>query len=364
MRKKQTEAGYQEIATPDMLDRKLWEKSGHWEKFGENMFTTEDKNEERVFALRPMNCPGAIQVFKQGLTSYKELPKRLAEFGKVHRFEPSGVLHGLLRVRSFTQDDAHIFCTEDQITEESKRVCDLILNIYREFGFKDIRIKFADRPEKRIGEDAIWDKSEEALKKAILSAGIDYSLNKGEGAFYGPKIEFVLRDAIGRDWQLGTLQVDLNLPTRLGAYYIDEHNNKKAPVMLHRALFGSLERFIGILIEHHAGKFPLWLSPVQVIICPIGKNNESYAQQVYQDFSVAGIRCELDLRNEKIGYKIRDNSTRKYPIIAVVGEKEEKNHLVAIRRLGSNENKVMTLSEAINSVLQECTLNEKKNSKS
>ena len=353
MRKKQTEAGYEEIATPEMLDRKLWERSGHWEKFGENMFTTDIKNEEKVFALRPMNCPGGIQVFKRGLTSYKELPKRLAEFGKVHRYEASGVLHGLLRVRSFTQDDAHIFCTEDQISEESKRVCDLILKIYREFGFNDIRIKLADRPEKRIGEDAIWDKAEKALQKAVLSAGLDYSLNRGEGAFYGPKLEFVLRDAIGRDWQLGTLQVDLNLPSRLDAYYIDEQNHKIPPVMLHRALFGSLERFIGILLEHHAGKLPLWLSPIQIVICPIGKANEGYAHQVYQNFSAAGIRCEIDLRNEKIAYKIRDNSNSKYPIIAVVGDKEEQSDSVAIRRLGSRENKVMTLKESIRLVVRE-----------
>ena len=355
MRERQQRAGYEEIATPDILDKKLWEKSGHWEKFGENMFTTKTENENKVFALRPMNCPGGIEVFKQGITSYRDLPKRLAEFGKVHRFEPSGVIHGLLRVRSFTQDDAHIFCTEEQITDESKSVCDLILEIYREFGFNDIRIKFADRPQKRVGEDIVWDQAEKALEKAILASNLDYTLNKGEGAFYGPKLEFVLRDAIGRDWQLGTLQVDFNLPSRLGAYYIDEHNNKKAPVMLHRALFGSLERFTGMLIEHYAGKFPLWLSPVQVVVCPVMKESTPYAEEVYRELSKAGLRSELDLRNEKIGYKIRDLSSKKYPVIAVVGKREEESRGVAIRRLGHNDNVVMPLIELKKSLLEEIT---------
>ena len=264
MRDRQDKEDYVETNTPDMMDKSLWETSGHWEKFGEHMFTTEAK-EEKIFAIKPMNCPGAVEIYKQGLKSYRDLPLRMSEFGKVHRYEPSGALHGLMRVRAFTQDDAHIFCTEDQITSESKKVCDLILSIYKDFGFNDVRIKYSDRPEKRVGDDAVWDKSEQALKDAMEATDLEYSLNPGEGAFYGPKLEFVLRDAIGRDWQCGTLQVDLNLPGRLGATFVDEDGQKKTPVMLHRALFGSLERFTGILIEHYAGHLPIWLSPVQVL---------------------------------------------------------------------------------------------------
>ena len=279
MRQRQTEAGYVEINTPDIMDRGLWEKSGHWEKFGENMFTT-DAREDRVFALKPMNCPGGVQVYNQGIKSYRDLPLRMAEFGKVHRFEPSGALHGLMRVRAFTQDDAHIFCAEDQITDECRIVCQLILDIYKDFGFDEVRIKFSDRPEKRIGSDDIWDKSEAALKLAVEATGLKYSVNPGEGAFYGPKLEFVLRDAIGRDWQCGTLQVDLNLPERLGAFYVGADGEKHHPVMLHRALFGSLERFTGILIEHYAGNLPLWMAPVQAVVATITSDADAYASEV------------------------------------------------------------------------------------
>ncbi|MBM3506087.1 MAG: threonine--tRNA ligase, partial [Alphaproteobacteria bacterium] len=300
MRQRQARAGYVEINTPDIMDRSLWEQSGHWEKFGENMFTTEAK-EERVFALKPMNCPGGVQVYKQGIKSYRDLPLRIAEFGKVHRFEPSGALHGLMRVRAFTQDDAHIFCTEEQITQECRIVCQLILNIYRDFGFEDVRIKFSDRPAKRIGSDAIWTRSEAALKAAVDATGLSYTTNPGEGAFYGPKLEFVLRDAIGRDWQCGTLQVDLNLPERLGAFYIGPDGEKHSPVMLHRALFGSLERFTGILLEHYAGKLPLWLAPVQAVVATITSDGDPYASEVAGLLMAHGLRVETDLRNEKIG---------------------------------------------------------------
>jgi threonyl-tRNA synthetase len=276
LRQRQTAAGYEEINTPDVMDIGLWEASGHWEKFGEHMFTTQTPD-QRVFALKPMNCPGGVQVFKQGLRSYRQLPLRLAEFGKVHRYEPSGALHGLMRVRSFTQDDAHIFCSEQQITQESLSICELILSIYRDFGFHDIRIKFSDRPPQRVGSDAVWDQAEQALIQAMQTSGLPYTHNPGEGAFYGPKLEFVLRDAVGRDWQCGTLQVDLNLPARLGAYYIDADGNKQTPVMLHRALFGSLERFTGILLEHYAGWLPFWLAPLQVVVAPIVSQTEAYA---------------------------------------------------------------------------------------
>ena len=344
MRKRQDQSGYVETNTPDLLDKSLWETSGHWEKFGESMFTTEAK-EERVFAIKPMNCPGAVEVYKQGLKSYRDLPLRMAEFGKVHRYEPSGALHGLMRVRAFTQDDAHIFCTEEQITNESKKVCDLILSIYKDFGFTDVRIKYSDRPEKRVGDDKIWDKAEAALKNAMEATKLDYTFNPGEGAFYGPKLEFVLRDAIGRDWQCGTLQVDLNLPGRLGATYVNENGQKKVPVMLHRALFGSLERFAGILIEHYAGHLPFWLSPSQVVIATITSDTDEYAKEVHESLKKLEINSEVDIRNEKIGYKIREHSNSKIPIILIVGKKELQDKTVSVRRLGKTSNEVINLEE-------------------
>ena len=346
MRQRQTRAGYVEINTPDIMERSLWEQSGHWDKFGENMFTTEAR-EERVFALKPMNCPGGIQVYKQGIKSYRDLPLRIAEFGKVHRFEPSGALHGLMRLRAFTQDDAHIFCTEEQITEECRIVCQLILDIYRDFGFDDVRVKFSDRPQKRIGSDAIWDKSEAALKAAVEAAGLAYTTNPGEGAFYGPKLEFVLRDAIGRDWQCGTLQVDLNLPERLGTVYVGADGEKHPPVMLHRALFGSLERFTGILLEHYAGKLPLWLAPVQAVVATITSDGDSYANEVTAELMSLGLRIETDLRNEKIGYKIREHSLAKVPVLLVVGKREAKEGTVSLRRIGGNNTETLTLHEAM-----------------
>ena len=350
MRNRQDNAGYVETNTPDMMDKSLWETSGHWEKFSDMMFMTEAK-EEKVFAIKPMNCPGAVEIFKQGLKSYRDLPLRMSEFGKVHRYEPSGALHGLMRVRAFTQDDAHIFCTEDQITSECKIVCDLILSIYKDFGFENVRIKFSDRPEKRVGDDAIWDKSEKALKEAMEITGLEYTLNPGEGAFYGPKLEFVLRDAIGRDWQCGTLQVDLNLPGRLGATFIDEDGQKKTPVMLHRALFGSLERFTGILMEHYSGHLPLWLSPIQVMVATITSDSDDYGYEVLKELKSLGIRTEIDIRNEKIGYKIREHSTTKVPIIIAIGKKEAEEKSVSVRRLGSQETKSMKLDE-IKNILQ------------
>ena len=352
IRNRQDNAGYVETNTPDMMDKSLWEKSGHWEKFSEMMYRTEAK-EEKIFAIKPMNCPGAIEIFKQGLKSYRDLPLRMSEFGKVHRYEPSGALHGLMRVRAFTQDDAHIFCTEDQITSESKIVCDLILSIYKDFGFEDVKIKFSDRPEKRVGDDTVWDKSEKALRDAMEITGLEYTLNPGEGAFYGPKLEFVLRDAIGRDWQCGTLQVDLNLPGRLGATYIDEGGQKKTPVMLHRALSGSLERFTGILIEHYAGHLPLWLSPVQVVIATITSDLDDYGYQVMKELKLIGIRTEIDTRNEKIGYKIREHSNAKIPIIMAIGKKEAEEKSVSVRRLGSQETKIIKLQDIKNILLDE-----------
>ena len=346
MRQRQTTAGYVEINTPDIMERSLWEDSGHWDKFGENMFTTEAR-EERVFALKPMNCPGGIQVYKQGIKSYRDLPLRIAEFGKVHRFEPSGALHGLMRLRAFTQDDAHIFCTEEQITRECRIVCQLILDIYRDFGFDDVQIKFSDRPQKRIGSDAVWDRSEAALKAAVEATGLAYTTNPGEGAFYGPKLEFVLRDAIGRDWQCGTLQVDLNLPERLGALYVGADGERHTPVMLHRALFGSLERFTGILLEHYAGRLPLWLSPVQVLVATITSDGDSYANEVATQLASHGLRIETDLRNEKIGYKIREHSLAKVPVLLIVGKREAKEGTVSLRRLGRTDNETLTLSEAM-----------------
>ena len=352
MKKRQEAADYLEINTPDIMDRSLWEKSGHWEKFGDSMFTTEEK-ENRIYALKPMSCPGAVQVYKQGIKSYRDLPLRLAEFGKVHRYEPSGALHGLMRVRGFTQDDAHIFCTEDQITEECITVCNLILSIYKDFGFEDIHIKFSDRPEKRVGSDAIWDKSEEALKIAIEATGLSYTHNPGEGAFYGPKIEFVLRDAIGRDWQCGTLQVDLNLPDRLSANFVAEDGQKYAPVMLHRALFGSIERFIGILIENYSGRLPLWLAPTQIVIATITTDTNPYAEEVFKLFKENNLRTAIDIRNEKIGYKIREHSNAKIPVLIIIGKQEAENKQLSVRRLGSNDTETFDLKTIINALAEE-----------
>ena len=350
MRMKQRLAGYKEINTPELLDKTLWEKSGHWEKFGEHMFTSETPD-EKIFAVKPMNCPGCVQVFNQGLKSYRDLPLKLSEFGKVHRYEPSGALHGLLRVRAFTQDDAHIFCTEDQITQESLTVTNLILKIYKDLGFEDVILKYSDRPEKRVGEDSVWDKSEAALLEAIKQSKLEYTINKGEGAFYGPKIEFVLRDAIGRDWQCGTLQVDLNLPNRLGATFVDKDGTKKVPVMLHRALFGSLERFIGILIENYAGKLPFWLSPTQAVVCPIAEENNDYVKKLFEDLFKEGIKCEVDLRNQKINYKIREHSLAKVPMIIVCGKKEVADNTVTIRRLGSEKQETIKREDLIKNML-------------
>jgi threonyl-tRNA synthetase len=346
MRRRQDAAGYVEVNSPDMLDKALWEQSGHWEKFGENMFTTETPD-ERVYCCKPMNCPGHVQIFKHGLKSYRELPIKIAEFGKVHRYEPSGSLHGLLRVRHFTQDDAHIFCTREQITEECVKVNDLILSIYRDFGFTDVVIKFSDRPEKRVGSDKVWDESEAALKTAVEAAGMDYELNPGEGAFYGPKLEYVLRDAIGRDWQCGTVQVDLNLPGRLGAFYIGADGEKYEPVMLHRAMFGSLERFTGILVEHYAGHFPLWMAPLQVMVATIVSDADAYAREVMDALTRAGLCGDVDMRNEKINYKVREHSVTKVPLLFVVGKREAEERTVSIRRLGSKEQQVLPLEEAI-----------------
>jgi threonyl-tRNA synthetase len=350
MRMKQRLAGYKEINTPELLDKTLWEKSGHWEKFGEHMFTSETPD-EKTFAVKPMNCPGCVQVFNQGLKSYRDLPLKLSEFGKVHRYEPSGSLHGLLRVRAFTQDDAHIFCTEDQITQESLIVTNLILEIYKALGFDKVILKYSDRPEKRVGDDSVWDKSEAALLAAIKQSKLEYTINKGEGAFYGPKIEFVLRDAIGRDWQCGTLQVDLNLPGRLGASYIDKDGSKKVPVMLHRALFGSLERFIGILIENYAGKLPFWLAPIQAVVCPIAEDNNNYVKKLFEDLFKEGIKCEVDLRNQKINYKIREHSLAKVPMILVCGKKEESENTVTVRRLGSDKQETFNRDDLIKNIL-------------
>ncbi len=344
MRSRQDAAGYKEVNTPEILDRQLWEKSGHWEKYGENMYTSETPD-EKVFAIKPMNCPGHIQVFNQGLKSYRDLPLRITEFGKVHRYEPSGALHGLLRVRAFTQDDAHIFCSEDQITSECLEVTNLILDIYKDLGFENVILKYADRPEVRVGEDEVWDKAEASLLKAVKASRLEYSINKGEGAFYGPKIEFVLRDAIGRDWQCGTLQVDLNLPGRLDASYVDKDGLKKVPVMLHRALFGSLERFIGILIEHYAGKFPFWISPLQTVVIPISEDFEDYAIKVSKEIKHTGISSMVDLKKHNFNYKIREHSLAKIPLLLICGKKEVDSNTVTIRRLDSNKQENMELKK-------------------
>ena len=343
MRSRQDAAGYKEVNTPEVLDRLLWEKSGHWEKYGENMYTSETPD-EKVFAIKPMNCPGHIQVFNQGLKSYRDLPLRITEFGKVHRYEPSGALHGLLRVRAFTQDDAHIFCSEDQITSECLNVTNLILDIYKDLGFENVILKYADRPDVRVGDDEVWDKAEASLLEAVKASKLEYSINKGEGAFYGPKIEFVLRDAIGRDWQCGTLQVDLNLPGRLDASYVDNDGTKKVPVMLHRALFGSLERFIGILIEHYAGKFPFWISPLQTVVIPISEEFDEYAIEVSKKIKQAGISSNVDLKKHNLNYKIRDHSLAKVPLLLICGKKEVDSNSVTIRRLNTNKQENMDLN--------------------
>jgi threonyl-tRNA synthetase len=352
MRGKQRLAGYQEVNTPEVLDKSLWEKSGHLEKFGENMYLTQTPD-ERVFALKPMNCPGHVQVFKQGIKSYRDLPYYLAEFGKVHRYEPSGALHGIMRVRAFVQDDAHIFCTEAQIAQECVKASRLIYEIYRDFGFDEVRVKFSDRPERRVGSDEVWDHAEEALKQALNLLQVEWTLNSGEGAFYGPKLEFVLRDAIGRDWQCGTVQVDLNLPERLGATYVDADGERKYPVMIHRALFGSLERFCGILIEHYAGHFPLWLAPEQLVVATITDEADDYAMEVLAAARRRGLRADADLRNEKISYKVREHSVTKVPVILVVGKREAEERTVAMRRLGGKAQEVMTLDSALDALAEE-----------
>ena len=346
MRNRLEQAGYLEVKTPQLLDRALWEASGHWEKYRQNMFiaTTED---EKVLALKPMNCPGHVQIFRQGLKSYRDLPLRLAEFGACHRYEPSGAIHGIMRVRAFTQDDAHIFCTEDQVTDESVRFCAFLQSIYKDFGFEDVVIKFSDRPDLRAGTDETWDKAEASLRKAIEATGLPYTMNPGEGAFYGPKLEFVLRDAIGRDWQCGTLQVDFVLPERLDASYIGEDGAKHRPVMLHRAIIGSFERFLGVLIEHYAGRFPLWLTPVQAVVATITQEADDYAAEVLAELKKAGLRAELDVRNAKINYKVREHSLAKVPALLVVGKKEAEGRTVAVRRLGSQAQETLALADVV-----------------
>ncbi len=353
MRRRLENSGYTEVRTPQLIDRKLWEASGHWEKFRDAMFTAEA--EDRILALKPMNCPGHVQIFRQGIKSYRDLPLRMAEFGACHRNEPSGALHGLMRVRAFTQDDAHIFCTEDQITSETIAFCELLQSVYRDFGFEKILVKFSDRPEKRAGTDATWDKAEGALKAAVDAAGLSWELNPGEGAFYGPKLEFQLLDAIGRLWQCGTLQVDFVLPERLDAAYVAEDGAKHRPVMLHRAILGSFERFLAILVEHHAGRFPLWLAPVQVVVTTITDAANEAAQAVADKLKAAGIRVEVDLRNEKINYKVREHSLAKVPLIYVLGEREAKEGTVSIRRLGDQKQEVLALDEALARLRSEAT---------
>jgi threonyl-tRNA synthetase len=354
MRRRLEAAGYIEVKTPQLVDRSLWEASGHWEKFRELMFTAESED-ARTLAVKPMNCPCHVQIFKQGLTSYRELPIRMAEFGSCHRNEPSGALHGLMRVRAFTQDDAHIFCTEDQINGETVAFCDLLRSIYRDFGFDEVAVRFSDRPPVRAGSDEIWDKAEAALKDAAEGTGLDYTLDPGEGAFYGPKLDFVLRDAIGRDWQCGTLQVDFVLPERLDASYVGEDGAKHRPVMLHRAILGSFERFLAILIEQYAGRFPLWLAPLQVMVATITSDADAYAREVAAAFKAAGLRAEADLRNEKINYKVREHSVGKIPVIAVVGRREAEQGSVALRRLGAKDQEVLALGDAIIRLQEEAT---------
>ncbi len=364
MRRRLDGGAYQEVKTPQLVDRKLWVASGHWEKFRENMFiaTVEDESEkDRILALKPMNCPCHVQIFNQGLRSYRELPLRMAEFGACHRYEPSGALHGIMRVRSFTQDDAHIFCSEDQIADETVRFVALLSSIYRDFGFEEFRVKFSDRPEKRAGSDEVWDQAEGALKEACRIAGVEYVLNPGEGAFYGPKLEFVLRDAIGRDWQCGTLQVDFVLPERLDAEYVAEDGSRKRPVMLHRAILGSFERFLGILIEQHAGRFPLWLAPVQVVVATIVDDAAPFAEQAAEALRKAGLRVELDLRNEKINRKIVDHIDQRIPVLAVVGKREAEQGALVLRRLPGREQEVVPLDEAVARLAAEATPPDLKN---
>ncbi|MCP5152321.1 MAG: threonine--tRNA ligase [Ectothiorhodospiraceae bacterium] len=353
VRRRQAAAGYMEVNTPEVMDRSLWEASGHWEAYAEHMYTTQTED-GRLYALKPMNCPGHVQLFRHGaVKSYRDLPMRFAEFGKCHRYEPSGALHGLMRVRAFCQDDAHVFCTEDQITAEANAMCDLILGIYRDCGFHDVYIKFADRPERRVGSDAVWDKAEAALRAAIGSTGLEYTINPGEGAFYGPKLEFVLRDAIGRDWQCGTVQVDFNLPVRLGASYVGEDGERHVPVMLHRAMLGSMERFTGILIEHYAGNLPLWLAPLQVQVATITSDGDDYAREVVSRLRAAGLRADVDLRNEKISYKVREHSVAKVPVILALGKREVEERTVAMRRLGSRAQEVLALDAAVEQLAEE-----------
>ncbi len=351
MRRKLERAGYEEVRTPQLVDRSLWEASGHWEKFGEHMFTAE--SEGRVLALKPMNCPCHVQIFRQGQKSYRDLPLRMAEFGSCHRNEPSGALHGLMRARAFVQDDAHIFCTEDQVTSETVAFCELLIEIYRDFGFDDVVVKFSDRPELRSGADSVWDQAEAALIEAVTATGLDYSLNPGEGAFYGPKLEFVLRDAIGRDWQCGTLQVDFVLPERLDASYVGRDGAKHRPVMLHRAILGSFERFIGVLIENYAGRLPLWLAPVQVVVATITSDGDEFAAEVKSALDKVGLRGALDLRNEKINFKVREHSLAKIPVMMVIGRREAEDRTVSLRRLGGKDQEVLALSEAVTRISQE-----------
>jgi len=354
MRKKLEKNGYQEVKTPQLVDRALWEASGHWEKFGANMFTVHTQD-DRTLAIKPMNCPCHVQIFKVGIKSYRDLPIRMAEFGSCHRYEPSGAMHGIMRVRAFTQDDAHIFCTPEQITAETVSFCEFLKEVYRDFGFTDLKVKFSDRPALRAGSDETWDAAEKALLEASAAAGLETVLNPGEGAFYGPKLEFVLRDAIGRDWQCGTLQVDFVLPERLDAHYVGEDGEKHRPVMLHRAILGSFERFIGILIEHHAGKFPLWLAPLQVVVATITNEADDYAREVLAALKTAGVRAELDLRNEKINYKVREHSLAKVPVMLVVGKKEAESRSVAIRTLGGANQEILALEDAVVKISSEST---------
>ncbi|PPR18816.1 MAG: Threonine--tRNA ligase [Alphaproteobacteria bacterium MarineAlpha9_Bin7] len=345
MRRRLEAAGYIEVRTPQLFDRVLWEKSGHWEKFRDHMFTAE--SEERVLALKPMNCPGHVQIFRQGLKSYRDLPLRMAEFGSCHRNEPSGALHGLMRLRAFVQDDAHIFCTEDQVNQETASFCELLMSIYRDFGFDEVIVKFSDRPQMRAGDDGVWDRAERSLKDALDQTGLDYAVNPGEGAFYGPKLEFVLRDAIGREWQCGTLQVDFVLPERLDATYVSADGEKRQPVMLHRAILGSFERFIGILVEHYAGRFPLWIAPMQAVVATITNESDSYALEVNEALQSAGLRSEIDLRNETINYKVREHTHAKIPVILVVGAREAEQSTVSLRWLGGKDQEVLALAQAV-----------------
>ncbi|MGF1619219.1 MAG: threonine--tRNA ligase [Rhodomicrobiaceae bacterium] len=354
IRRVQTNAGFVEVNSPDMMERTLWEQSGHWEKFRENMYIAETPD-EKVYCCKPMNCPGHVQIFKNGLKSYRELPLKVAEFGKVHRYEPSGALHGIMRVRHFTQDDAHIFCTQEQLKDECLKLNDMILDIYKDFGFENVIIKLATRPEVRVGADEVWDKAEAALKDAMDGAGVPYSINEGEGAFYGPKLEYTLLDAIGRHWQCGTVQVDLNMPERLGAFYIGADGEKHVPVMIHRAIFGSLERFTGILIENYAGHMPLWLSPVQAVVATVVSEADDYAVEAAAALRKAGLRVETDLRNEKINYKVREHSVTKIPVLLVVGRREAEERTVSVRRLGSQGQEVVALDDMIARLVDEAT---------